>query len=183
MQHLYISYPEDDYEFVHRLVDDLQAAGYMVFVDAVSQLGTLAWAAETRQAIRACGAVLMVLSLAEGRRIGIRHEGVLAKRRRKPVYVLLRSTGELPRYLQDAVVIDWSGDYETARAELMAALPEVTQLIVADAPLPRGPRTPRRPPRQVPRKRVRLRRWALVIILLVACVVVGSMVGALPVAP
>jgi hypothetical protein len=123
MQHLYISYPENDYAFAHRLVDDLQAAGYPVFVDAVSSIGTMAWAAETRHAIRTCGAMLMVLSLTEGRRIGIRHEGVLAKRRHKPVFVLLRSPGDLPRYLADATVIDFADEhYETALVTLVRAL-------------------------------------------------------------
>ncbi len=180
MQHLYISYPEEDYALAHRLVDDLQAAGYMVFVDAVSKLATMAWAAETRQAIRGCGAVLMILSLAEGRRVGIRHEGILARRRHKPVYVLLRSPGELPRYLQDATVIDFSGDYDTAREVLLAALPGVAQLVTADAPLRRGPRTPRRPPRQVSRARTALWWWGLLLMVIV-CVVLGGALGVLPI--
>ena len=116
MQHLYISYPDERLRFAHRLVEDLQAAGYPVFVDAVSSVGTMSWAAETRHAIRTCGAVLMVLSPAEGRRVGIRHEGVLAKRRHKPVYVLRRSPGDLPRYLTEATVIDCADQQYRLRA-------------------------------------------------------------------
>jgi hypothetical protein len=122
----------------------------------------------------------MILSLAEGRRVGMRHEGILARRRDKPVYVLLRSPGELPRYLQDATVIDFSGDYEPARDHLLAALPEVARLIVTDGPVQRGPRTPRRPPRQVSRARAMLWRWALVLLVVIVCVVIGSVFGVLP---
>lgn len=176
MQYLYISYPENDYAFAHRLVDDLQAAGYTVFVDAVSDVGTVAWAAETRHAIRSCGAMLMVLSPAEGRRTGIRHEGILANRRKRPVYVLLRSPGDLPRYLQQAVQVDFSGEYEPALERLRAVLPNPVSLLAAPDPMPR--RRPRRPPRQPDRFRRRI-VWAitLVILALVCLVLIGIAFG------
>lgn len=160
MQYLYISYPEDDYDFAHRLVEGLQAVGYTVFVDAVGDVGTVSWAAETRHAIRSCGAMLMVLSPAGGRRTGIRHEGILSNRHKKPVYVLLRSPGDLPRYLDHATVIDFSGDYDPAFAALRAALPDPLALLAAVDPLPR--RRPRRPPRQPNRTRRRM-VWGVVL--------------------
>jgi hypothetical protein len=155
MQYLYISYPENDYPFAHRLVDDLQAAGYTVFVDAVSDVGTVAWAAETRHAIRSCGAVLMVLSPAEGRRTGIRHEGILAHRRKRPTFALLRSPGDVPRYLQQAVQVDFSGDYGPALAQLCAVLPAPASLLAAPDPMPqRRPRRPPHPPNRFRRRMV-----------------------------
>jgi hypothetical protein len=186
MQHLYLSYPESDYAFAHRLVEDLQAAGYLVFLDAVSSVGTMAWAAETRHAIRTCGAMLMVLSPIEGRRIGIRHEGILARRRRKPVYVLRRSPGELPRYLQDAVVIDFfddhGGAYAGAWAQLTAALPPSADLLKAGEPVP-ARRRPRRPPRPaaLARRRRRLVMVVIVLVMIAACVVSGIALGVIPV--
>jgi hypothetical protein len=180
MQYLYISYPESDFGFAHRLVDDLQGAGYAVFVDAVAEAGTMPWAAETRHAIRSCGAVLMVLSPAEGRRVGMRHEGILANRRRKPVYVLRRSAGDLPRYLQRANVFDFSGEYEPALQQLVAALPDAATLIEAPDPMPQ--RRPRRPPRQPNRTRRRM-VWAVVWgVVLIACLaLLGIALGAIPV--
>lgn len=164
MRHLYVSYPPEDYEFAHRLVDDLQAVGYMVFVDAVSEAGTFQWAAETRHAIRDCGAMLMILSPAEGRRFGIRHEGVLAKRRHKPVYVLLRSQGDLPRYLHDAQMVDFTGDYDLAVQQLLAVLPSAGDLLKAEAP---GRRL-RRPPRQQSRAdRLRQLLWVGVLLVMI----------------
>jgi hypothetical protein len=155
MQYLYISYPENDYAFAHRLVDDLQAVGYTVFVDAVSDVGTVAWAAETRHAIRSCGAVLMVLSPAEGRRTGIRHEGILANRRKRPTFALLRSPGDVPRYLQQAVQVDFSGDYDAALAQLCAVLPAPASLLAAPDPMPqRRPRRPPHPPNRFRRRMV-----------------------------
>jgi hypothetical protein len=173
MQHLYISYPPNDYQFAHRLVDDLQAAGYIVFVDAVSETGTFQWAAETRHAIRTCGAVLMVLSPLDGRRMGIRHEGVLAKRRQKPVYALLRSPGDLPRYLTDSIVIDFSGDYGAALEQLMGSLPNAATLLAAETP--GRQRRLRRPPRQQTRAdRLRQLLWvAGLLIVITLCVIAG----------
>jgi hypothetical protein len=180
MQYLYISYPEDDYEFAHRLVDDLQRAGYAVFVDAVAEAGTMPWAAETRHAIRSCGAVLMVLSPAEGRRVGTRHEGILANRRRKPVYVLRRSPGDLPRYLQRASTIDFSGEYEPALRQLVDMLPEAATLLTAPDPMPQ--RRPRRPPRQPNRTRRRM-VWALAwgMALVIGLALLGIALGVIPV--
>jgi hypothetical protein len=183
MQHLYISYPENDYTFAHRLVEDLQAAGYPVFVDAVSSVGTMAWAAETRHAIRTCGAMLMVLSPAEGRRMGIRHEGILAKRRHKLVFVIRRSPGELPRYLQDATVIDFFGDnYETAWVQLSGALPPAADFLKMDEPVP-ARRRPRRPPRPpaLARRRRRLVMAVTALVALAACLVTGIALGLIPV--
>lgn len=185
MQHLYLSYPENDYGLAHRLVDDLQAAGYPVFVDAVSSVGTMSWAAETRHAIRTCGALLMVLSPAEGRRVGIRHEGVLAKRRHKPVYVLRRSPGEVPRYLQDAVIIDCASDrYDSALAQLLAVLPPVERLRSANVALPRRSHRPRRPPRHpvlARRRRRFVMGLVLLLIALAACLTLGIAFGLIPV--
>jgi hypothetical protein len=178
MQHLYISYPENDYAFAHRLVDDLQVAGYPVFVDAVSSIGTMAWASETRHAIRTCGAMLMVLSPAEGRRIGIRHEGVLAKRRHKPVYVLRRSPGDLPRYLTDATVIDFDDDhYAAALATLLGALASVEGFLMTTEPAP--PRRPRRPPRHpdLARRRRRVVMVVMLIAALLLCLAAGYALG------
>ncbi|MBI5957412.1 MAG: toll/interleukin-1 receptor domain-containing protein [Chloroflexi bacterium] len=179
MQYVYISYPDDDYAFAHRLVEDLQAVGYAVFVDAVSDVGTVSWAAETRHAIRACGVVLMILSPADGRRTGIRHEGILANRLQKPLIVLLRSAGELPRYLQNAAAADFSGDYPPAFEQLRSLLPSALTLLTASDPLPR--RRPRRPP-HLPNRRRRRLVWVVWWLLLVSvCIVGGIAFGVIPV--
>ena len=179
MQYLYVSYPDHDYAFAHRLVADLQAAGYVVFVDAVAALGTMAWAAETRHAIRAAGAVLMILDPARGRRVGMRHEGVLAGRRRTPTFVLLRSSGDLPRYLGRTTVIDFSAEYDAPLARLLAGLPSPAELLAAEAPV-------RRPLRRPPRHRdSRWREWLVWTLVAVAvlalCSLVAIALGLIPV--
>jgi hypothetical protein len=110
----------------------------------------------------------------------MRHEGILANRRRKPVYVLRRSPGELPRYLQQANVLDFSGEYEPAFQQLVAALPGAAALI--DAPDPTPQRRPRRPPRQPNRIRRRM-VWAVFwSVVLIACLaLLGIALGAIPV--
>ncbi len=178
MQYLYISYPEDEHDLAHRLVADLQAVGYMVFVDAVSVPGGMAWAAETRRAIRSAGAVVIILSPEEGRQPGIRHESVLARRRDKPVFVLRRSAGELPRYLGGATEIDFTGEYEGAFEALRAALPGAAELLAA--PDPAASRPPRRPPHK-PDRQLRRRRIAGALVVLALLLVAGIALGVIPV--
>ncbi len=178
MRHLYVSYPPHDEPFALRLVGDLQAAGYAVFVDAVSEVGTLAWAAETRRAIRTCGAAILILELAGRRRMGIRHEGIAANRRRRPVYVLVRSAGDLPRYLQRATVIDSTGEYESALHQLRTALPPALDLLNDPAP------ALNRRWRARAGRRARRRAWlwwgaALGAVLL--CLLLGIVFGLIPV--
>ncbi len=176
MQHLYISYPPNDKDLAHQLVDDLQGAGYAVFIDPVSETATMSWAVETRRAIRTCGALVMILAPDE-RRLGMRHEGILARRRGKPVYVLARSKGDLPRYMAEATVIDFTGDYAAAVAQLLGALPSAVALMTAPA-LPARYRAPRRPPlnREAARFRRQMVRLALLIMVAAVCVVLGIVI-------
>jgi hypothetical protein len=178
MWHLYVSYPPHDEPFALRLVSDLQAAGYAVFVDAASEVGTLAWAAETRRAIRTCGAAILILELAGRRRLGIRHEGIAANRRRKPVYVLVRSPGDLPRYLHRATVIDGTGEYESALHELRAALPPAQALL--DDPVPALRRRWRARPGRRARRRVLL-WWGGALGVILLCLLLGIVLGLIPV--
>jgi hypothetical protein len=179
MQHVYVSYSPGKYTLAHQVVDDLQAVGYTVFVDAVAEPGTLGWAAETRRAIRASGAVVMILA---DRHTGLRHEGVLAHRRDRPV-IVLRDGVALPRYLHDATVIDCPDTlpYATLLARLLAALPDPVALLAAPSiPAPR----PIPPPLTRDSRRERfwrwLRWWGVVMALLLGCVGLGIVVGLIP---
>ncbi|HML23619.1 MAG TPA: toll/interleukin-1 receptor domain-containing protein [Aggregatilinea sp.] len=177
MQHLYISYPTDNYALAHRLAEDLQTAGYAVFIDPVSEVGSMGWASETRQAIRTCGAMIMILSLAERRRTGIRHEGVLAKRLKRPIVVLARTPGDLPRYLAlaEATVLDWSGDYDAALPDLLGTLPPAAGLLIE--PPTASPTHPASPAR----RRRRLELVVALVVLMVLCVALGIVFGWIPV--
>lgn len=176
MQSIYVSYPESERAFAHRLVADLQGRGYMVFVDAVGSPGSPAWANETRRAIRSSGALVMLLSPEEGRRTGTRHEGVLAVRGNKPFIVLQHTPGELPRYAQDAVVIDSAQDYYTVLQTVIDELPSALSLLKAPPPAPRAqPRPPRQP------RFARRRRRILLAILLLVLITLGIVFGIIPV--
>lgn len=175
MQHLYISYPPSDYDLAHRLVDDLQAAGYAVFVDAVSETGSITWASETRRAIRTCGAMIMLLTDSR-RRVGIRHEGILANRRHKPVFVVAGAPQNLPRYLLRGTVIPYTGDYDSIRDQLLATLPSAAYLLTSDAlPVHRRPR----PPQTRSRRRI-LTCAGLILLLAGICLVLAFLFGMIP---
>ncbi len=164
MQYIYLSYPKHDGEFALRLVDDLQSAGYLLCMDAVSEPGSMAWAAETRRAIRGSGVVILILTPEQGRRTGIRLEGIGAKRRKKPLIVIRRSPGALPRYVQDAAILDGTGPYEALWESLLPLLPSPAALIAAPPP---NIRPMRRPPRQ-PADALRRRRLLIAVLAIVA---------------
>ncbi len=176
MRPIYISYPESERAFAHRLVEDLQERGYTVFIDAVGNPGSPAWAGETRRAIRASGALIMILSPEEGRRTGTRHEGVLALRGNKPFIVLQHTPGDLPRYAQGAAVIDSAQEYSTVLRLLLNELPSALSLLKTPTPVPQP-----RPPRQPHYARRRRRVLIAVLALLVLCVALGIGVGVIPV--
>ncbi len=104
---------------------------------------------------------------------------MVAVRRHKPTFVLLRSAGDLPRYLTRATVLDFSGDYGSAFQRLLEVLPEPAQLLTAPIPPPR-PLT--RPPRQqVARLRNRLWWAAGIGVVLGLCLLAGIALGLIPV--
>lgn len=180
MQPVYISYPEDEYDFAHQLIADLQDANYVVFVDAVSAPGSPAWASETRRAIRSSGALIMILSPQDGRRTGTRHEGVLALRGNKPFVVIRRTPGDLPRFAQQpgVVELDGTGDYHRLLDALKSALPAPETLLLADTPVRRLPARPPRPP-QLARRRRRIFVTALLALMLL-CLAAGVVLGQIP---
>lgn len=178
MRPLYISYPDSEHDFAQRLVADLQARNYAVFMDAVSNPGSPAWANETRRAIRTSGALIMILSPEEGRRTGTRHEGVLALRGNKPFVILQRTSGELPRYAHGAAIIDCTGDYDAAFRQLLDALPSALELLRA-TPAPRPqPRPPRQPEQALRRRLVFI---MVVVFVLIVCAVLGVVFDIIPV--
>lgn len=174
MQHIYLSYPADEQALAYRLVDDLQDAGYTVFLDAVNEPGTMAWAAETRRAIRTCGVVIILLRLDKPRRrVGVRHEGILARRREKPVIVIALTPGDLPRYLAHASRIDFTGAYDALHDAVFGALPDARRLLLAPTPA-----TPRWMGQAPPRGRRRKPAWywalgLLVVLGVLVAVVIG----------
>ncbi|NDJ75718.1 MAG: TIR domain-containing protein [Chloroflexi bacterium] len=180
MQHVYLSYPATEYDLAHRLVDDLQAAGYAVFVDAVSELGSIAWASETRRAIRSCGALIVLLPFGTGKWTGIRHEGVLAQRWHKPVITLVRKEKQLPRYLRETMLIDVARDYMLVIRDLLATLPDAAALRRTPSPVGRAVS----PPRTLVSRRERLRQWmwgGVALLVMVSLGVLGVVCGVIPV--
>src|SRR6266571_5778541 len=60
---VFLSYARADHEFVRRLRMDLEAQGINVWIDKEAlQPGTTEWDEATRMAIRACQAVVLIVS-------------------------------------------------------------------------------------------------------------------------
>ncbi|RPI95789.1 MAG: hypothetical protein EHM39_11485 [Chloroflexi bacterium] len=111
------------------------------------------------------------------RRVGIRHEGILANRRHKPVFVVAGAPFNLPRYLLRGTIIPYTGDYEAARDQLLSLLPSASYLLTSE-PLPLRRQRPR-PPQTRSRRRV-LTCAGLILLLAGICLGLALLLGAIP---
>ncbi|MBZ0282572.1 MAG: TIR domain-containing protein [Anaerolineae bacterium] len=84
---VFISYSRQDYEFVRRLIADLQAEGIQVWIDQQGlQVGTPSWERAIRDAIRATDAVVLIASPDSGQSRYVRGELHIAEMYKRPVY-------------------------------------------------------------------------------------------------
>lgn len=89
-QHVFISFSQDDREFVYRLADDLKQAGIKTWVDYEKLIaGTPDWEAAIRDAIDASFAVLLVASPDSRKSIYVKGELNVAQARGRPIYPVL----------------------------------------------------------------------------------------------
>jgi len=92
---VFISYSRQDYEFVRRLIADLQAENIQVWIDQQGlQVGTPSWERAIRDAIRATDAVVLIASTDSGQSRYVRGELHIAEMYKHPVYPVW-AAGEL----------------------------------------------------------------------------------------
>lgn len=87
--HLFISYSRRDKEYAVLLTDHLKKHGFEVWIDARIEYGDT-WFNEIEDAINECSAFLLVMTPDSKQSEWVQKEILLAKRRKKPLFPLLR---------------------------------------------------------------------------------------------
>jgi serine/threonine-protein kinase len=98
-QHLFVSYSRRDKDYAQALKDYMRGNGFTVWIDEQIEHGDH-WFNEIHEAIRTCGAFLVVMSPDAETSEWVQKEILLAKRYKKPIFPLLLSGEEF------AILID-----------------------------------------------------------------------------
>jgi hypothetical protein len=120
---IFISYSRKDTEFVRRLAGDLEQAGYDAWWDVEELRGGQAWAAEIEEHVRACDAVVVVLSPDSNRSEWVGKETLLAIDLKKTIIPVKCRDSERPLALVDRQSVDFRGNYAEGLQDLLQALP------------------------------------------------------------
>jgi hypothetical protein len=126
------------------------------------------WADEIDRAVRACDALILVISPDSMKSEWVSKETILAMNLKKPVVPVMCRQTDLPVHLIDIQYIDFQGKYNEALQQLHQALSTVP----VEGPPPAAPA----PPRQPPTKRKR-GNWLLIGSLLL-CVLLAVLATA-----
>ena len=122
-EQIFISYSKKDSEFSYKLADDLESAGFKVWIDR-SIGGGEDWRKSIERNLRASGEVIIVVSPNSMTSEWVTHEGSLAYGWEKNLFpVLIEPVASLPPWLEEYQWIDFvNRSYGTAFDELVAAL-------------------------------------------------------------
>lgn len=121
--HIFISYSKADASFALKLADDLQEAGFKVWIDRQIGGGER-WRTSISQALRDANEMIVILSPNSIQSEWVMHEGSVGSGLLKPIYpVLLEPVHKLPVWMEEVQYIDFvRKDYDTAFKELTDAL-------------------------------------------------------------
>jgi hypothetical protein len=120
---IFISYSKKDSDFAHKLADDLEAAGFKVWIDKSIGGGDL-WRETIEKNLKAASQVIIVVSPNSMGSQWVQHEGSLAYGWGKKLYpILIEPTDTLPPWLEEYQWIDFvNTPLGTAFDNLVAAL-------------------------------------------------------------
>ncbi|MBI5668534.1 MAG: toll/interleukin-1 receptor domain-containing protein [Chloroflexi bacterium] len=88
-QEIFLSYSRKDSAIMHRLRNDLRAAGFTVWTDEGIEPGTPSWKSEIENAIRACDCLVIIFSPDANNSRWVRAEIDFAETLNKPMFPLL----------------------------------------------------------------------------------------------
>ncbi|MDX1991950.1 MAG: toll/interleukin-1 receptor domain-containing protein [bacterium] len=122
MSHIFISYSRKDSEFAHNLADQLETAGFKVWIDVNDIVPNDEWVRRIEKAVEDCDALVVVLSRSARDSEWVERETLLAMDRRKPVYPALIEEMPLPLHLINRQFVDFRADPDDAFRRLVVAL-------------------------------------------------------------
>ncbi|MCU0515012.1 MAG: toll/interleukin-1 receptor domain-containing protein [Anaerolineae bacterium] len=120
--YVFISHSSKNNVFTQQLTDDLQAAGFHVWVDLEALRDGERWVAEIQAAVEGCAAVVVVISRAARESEWVEREVLLALDLNRPLFIARLEAVPLPLPLITRQFTDFTGEYAPALAKLSAAL-------------------------------------------------------------
>jgi formylglycine-generating enzyme required for sulfatase activity len=120
---IFVSYSKKDKTFAHKLADDLEAAGYDIWIDREIE-GGVEWRKTIEEKLRAAREVIVIISPNSIVSKWVNHEATIAHGMNKKIFPLLIEPidVELPLWLDKTQWIDVSDVSETAFKELTEVL-------------------------------------------------------------
>ncbi len=119
---IFFSYARSDGPFVLKVANALRAEGRRVWVDQLDIPKGARWDEEVENALKACSCLLVVLSPASAKSQNVLDEVSYALDERRTVLPILLQTGSIPFRLKRVQYIDFTGDFDAAYRQLVAAL-------------------------------------------------------------
>lgn len=141
----FISYSRKDNTFAHRLAADLRAEGHTVWMDVSTLRAGQDWADEIDRAVRACDALILVVSPDSMKSEWVSKETILAMNLKKSVVPVMCRQTTLPVHLIDIQYIDFQNSYDEALQQLHQALSTLSTKSTGGPP-PAAPAPRRQPP-------------------------------------
>ena len=122
-EQIFISYSKKDSDFAHKLADDLEAAGFKIWIDRSIGGGDL-WRETIEKNLKTAGEVIIVVSPNSMTSEWVKHEGSLAYGWGKKLYpILIEKVEALPPWLEEYQWIDFvKMPHNAAFDSLVAAL-------------------------------------------------------------
>lgn len=145
---IFFSYARGDADFVLRVARALRAGGHNVWVDQLDIPKGARWDDAVEKALKACTCQLVVLSPASVVSSNVMDEVSYALGETKTIIPLLYKASEVPFRLKRLQYVDFTGDFDEAYRQLLAALPgDEGQAPALAPPAPASPTTtPAAPP-------------------------------------
>jgi hypothetical protein len=134
----FFSYTRSDATFVLRVASALRAEGRRVWVDQLDIPKGARWDDEVENALKDCSCLLVVLSPASAKSQNVLDEVSYALDEKRTVLPILLQAGSIPFRLKRLQYIDFTGDFDAAYRQLVAALDAL--------PLPETSETAKEPP-------------------------------------
>jgi TIR domain len=119
---IFFSYARSDASFVLRVANALRKAGLPVWVDQLDIPKGTRWDDEVEKALKASSCLLVVLSPASAQSQNVMDEVAFALDENRTVLPILLLAGSIPFRLKRLQYIDFTGDFDAAYLELVAAL-------------------------------------------------------------
>ncbi len=136
MPHTFISYAREDAAFALKLAQALRAAGVEIWLDQLDIPAGVRWDRAVQDALETCARFLIILSPASIDSENVQDEIAVALDENKTIVPVLFRACKTPLRLRRLQHVDFTGDFQTAFAELMEDLQPVPR---DNAPTPVAP--------------------------------------------